>query len=34
MGTGILEIIGIETRDVHSTLEFIWDGDTRRTQAL
>ena len=34
MVTGIVEIIGMEIGDVHSVVEFIWDGDKRWAQVL
>ena len=34
MGTGVVEFIGMETRDGHRYCGVYWDGDTRWEQVL
>ena len=34
MCTGIVELIRMETRDVHRYCRVYWDGDTRFAQVL
>jgi hypothetical protein len=34
IGTGIVEFIGMETRDGHGYFRVYWDGDTRWARVL